>query len=362
MVLMVLAHTRDMWFGFTPEPTDLDTTNVPLFITRVITHSCAPVFVFLAGTAAYYYRQSYGAAASSAFLLKRGLWLILLEFTIVKFAFIPEPFFEVFLLQVIWAIGCAMICLALLSHLPRSALLAIGIILVAGHNLLDPLAPTDFEVAAPLWTILHEGGELVVSGRVLIFAYPILPWIGVMALGFVFGSILTGSPDKRSKTCLRIGIALTLSFLALRFIGLYGDPVPFSAQATAAKSGMAFFNTEKYPPSLQFLLMTLGPALILLSWFERMRVPGWLVTFGSVPLFFYVAHLYMLRFTSLPVSLWRFGEAAMEMPPGIAGAAKVGLPETYLIWMLTVFVLYFPCRWFAELKRSRRDLPWLSYL
>lgn len=362
MVLMVLDHTRDMWFGFTPEPTDLEQTTLPLFITRVATHLCAPVFVFLAGTAAYYYRQSRGQAASSAFLLKRGLWLILLEFTVVKFAFIPEPFFQVFLLQVIWAIGCAMVCLALISRLPQSLLLGLGVMLVAGHNLLDPLVPTDFGAAAPLWTILHEGGRLAVFDRVLIFSYPILPWIGVMALGFVFGAVLTGSPEKRSKTCLYIGIALTLGFLALRLGGVYGDPVPFEAQASAAKTGMAFFNTQKYPPSLQYLLMTLGPSLILLAWFERIRVPGWLVTFGSVPLFFYVAHLYLLRFTSLPVSLWRFGDAAMEMPPGIAGAAKVGLPETYLIWIVTVFILYFPCRWFAELKRRRRDLAWLGYL
>lgn len=362
MVLMVLDHARDMWFGFTPDPTDLETTTVPLFLTRVATHLCAPVFVFLAGTAAYYYRASHGGRASSGFLLKRGLWLILLEFTVVKFAFIPEPFFQLFLLQVIWAIGCSMICLALISRLPLPAIFAIGLILVTGHNLLDPLVPEDFGAASPLWTILHEGGQLSSSGRVLIIGYPLLPWIGVMALGFVFGSILTGSPEKRSAICLRIGVALILGFLVLRLTGLYGDPQPFVAQMTTAQSWMAFFNTQKYPPSLQYLLMTLGPSLILLAWLERIRVPGWLVTFGSVPLFFYVAHLYLLRFTSAPVSLWRFGEAAMEMPPGIAGAAKVGLPATYLVWVLTVFILYFPCRWFAKLKRRRRDIPWLSYL
>jgi uncharacterized membrane protein len=362
MVLMVLDHARDMWFGFTPDPTDLEATTVPLFLTRVATHICAPVFVFLAGIAAYYYRMSHGPAASSGFLLKRGLWLIVLEFTIIKLAFIPEPFFEVFLLQVIWAIGCSMICLALISRLPPAAILVIGLSLVAGHNLLDSLVPADFGGAAPLWTILHEGGQLELAGRVLMVSYPILPWIGVMALGFVFGSILSGTPDMRSAICLRFGVALTLGFLLLRFTGLYGDPLPFEAQASAAKTWMAFFNTQKYPPSLQYLLMTLGPALILLAWFERIRVPGWLVTIGSVPLFFYVAHLYLLRFTSAPISLWRFGEAALEMPPGIAGAAKVGLPATYIIWVLAVFLLYIPCRWFAELKQRRRDLPWLSYL
>ena len=365
MIIMVLDHARDFWTGITPDPTNLDTTSASLFFTRWITHLCAPVFVFLAGTSAYLYGSRRSSGQLSWFLLSRGLWLVFIEFTLCKYVWIPEPGYSAVLLQVIWAIGWSMVALSALCFLGVTAVGAIGLVIVAGHNLLDGVTPADLGSLAPLWTVLHEGGMLQITDSLLwVVAYPLLPWIGVMALGYCFGVTVTLPTTQRQTLYFRTGLLLIGLFLALRAGNFYGDPAPWSAQDTPGFTVLSFLNTTKYPPSLQYLLMTLGPALCLLAWFEswsRGPVFNALLTFGRVPLFFYVLHLYLLRFTALPVSVARFGEEAASPPPGPAGSAMLGLWVTYLAWILAIAILYPACRWFAGVKARRKDW-WLSYL
>jgi uncharacterized membrane protein len=365
MVIMVLDHARDFWAGFTPDPTDLDVTTAPLFITRWVTHLCAPVFVFLAGTSAYLYGSKRRPAQLSLFLLSRGLWLVLLELTVIKYVWIPEPGYSMVLMQVIWIMGWSMVALAGLCHLGTTAVGVIGVAIVVGHNLLDPLVPADFGNGAALWTIVHEGGRVqLFDGLISIISYPLLPWIGVMAIGYSFGVTTSLAPDQRRSLYGRLGLAAIVAFLLLRALNLYGDPVSWSTQPSAVFTVISFLNANKYPPSLLFLLMTLGPALCLLALFERWndgRLRGALLIFGRVPLFFYVLHLYLLRMTSIPVSFALYGERAATPPPGPAGSAMLGLGAAYTAWIVATLILFPACRWFAGVKQRRRDW-WLSYL
>lgn len=365
MVLMVLDHARDFYFGFTPAPTNLEETTVALFFTRWITHACAPVFVFLAGTSAYLYGAKRGRDAAVRFLWTRGLWLVVLELTILKLVWVPEPFFRMFLLQVIWAIGVSMIALSVFVRLPLSGVAVVGLGIVAGHDALAPIEASSFGAWSVLWNLLHEPTMLDVSfGRQVMVSYPVLPWIGVICLGYAFGRVFEMPGAVRSRLTGRVGIGLIAVFLVLRTFNLYGDPVPWDVQGNAAFTLLSFLNCEKYPPSLLYLCMTMGPALLVLAWLDRGGGARWrepLVTFGSVPLFFYVAHLYLLRFTAIPISLFRFGAEAATPPPGPAGAALWPLWTAFVAWAVALLVLYPACRWFAGVKR-RRDDWWLSYL
>lgn len=364
MVLMALDHARDFYGdGFRSEPTNLATTTAALFATRWITHFCAPVFVFLAGTAAYLYRAKNGPAAGSRFLLTRGLWLVLLELTAMRLGWTPDPFYRFTLAQVIWAIGWSMVALAALSRLPLPAVLGVGATLVAGHNLLDGVVPADLGRLGWLWTILHEGGALEpVQGHRLYVAYPVLPWVGVIALGFAFGAWMRRPLEARRPLTLRLGLALTAAFVALRASNLYGDPTRWSAQPRGALfTAMSFVNCDKYPPSLLYALMTLGPALVALALLDGAR-PGRatraLAVFGSVPLLYYFAHLVVMRWTGIAISVGRFGAAEAL---GSRGRTGLGLGAAYVGWALVVAALYPLCRWFAGVKARRRDW-WLSYL
>jgi uncharacterized membrane protein len=366
MVIMVLDHARDFWGGFTPNPNDLEVTTVALFYTRWVTNICAPVFVFLAGTSAYLYGSKRDSRQLSLFLLTRGLWLVLIELTVCKYVWIPEPGYSMVLLQVIWVIGCAMIALAGLCFLGAITVGLIGLVIVVGHNTLDILSPADFGQAAMLWTIGHEGGQLqLFEGVSWLVAYPLIPWIGVMALGYSFGTSVALARQQRSRLYLRTGLTLISLFIVLRVFNLYGDAALWSSQASLSFSVLSFLNTTKYPPSLMFLLMTLGPALCVLAllenWKSGSRVRDALLVFGRVPLFFYVLHLYLLRFTALPVSFALYGAEAATPPPGPAGSAMLGLGATYIAWVLAIILLYPACRWFAGVKKRRSDW-WLSYL
>ena len=365
MIIMTLDHARDFWGGYTPSPTDLEVTTAPLFFTRWITHLCAPVFVFLAGTSAYLYGSKRSPTKLARFLLTRGLWLVLIELTVCKYVWIPEPGYSVVMLQVIWVIGCSMIVLGGLCFLGPTAVTVIGIVIVCGHNLLDPLVPSSFGDGAGLWTILHEGGRLPLSdGLTGLVSYPLLPWIGVIALGYGFGATIGLNIAIRRKLYMRLGLAMIAAFVLLRAANFYGDPVEWSLQANGMLTLLSFLNAEKYPPSLLYLLMTLGPALCLLSIFTGWgpgRLRNALLVFGRVPLFYYVLHLYLLRFTAIPVSFWLYGAAAVKPPPGPAGSAMLGLSATYISWVIAILILYPACVWFARIKERRRDW-WLSYL
>lgn len=364
MVLMVLDHARDFFVGLAKSPTNLATTTLPLFLTRWVTHFCAPVFVLLAGVAAALYAAKRGLPATRRFLLTRGLWLIVLELTIVRFAWIPEPFYRFILLQVIWTLGWALLALAALSFLPVRAVVAIGLVVALGHNLLDPYDRGSFGALEPLWNVLHERGMIRTGGRSIFVSYPVLPWIGVAAVGFAVGGWFQRPAPERQRLLLRSGIAAIALFVVLRAVNVYGDPHPWTEQARGFTfTILSFFNCEKYPPSAAFLLMTLGPALVALALLERVPTNKLepLSVFGRVPLFFYVTHLYLLRVVAIPLALARWGKSAILPPPGHAGSPEYPLWVGYLAWLLALFALYPACRWFAR-KKSESKSALLSYL
>lgn len=368
MVLMVLDHTRDYFSDATFDPTELARTNPALFMTRWVTHFCAPVFMFLAGASAYLSAARGKTRPELArFLFTRGLFLIILEFTIVKwgifFNWLPTTLPAI----VLWAIGCSMIALSALVSLPMPLVGAIGVAIVVGHNALDFVRPESLGKLAPLWRILHEGGLIHLPGGVVMFVgYPILPWIGVIACGFAFGPLLGLEPGRRRRVLLGLGLGLTLAFVALRATNLYGDPEPWSRQADSISTIFSFLRCQKYPPSLLYLLMTLGPAIAVLALLDGVHAPPShpLIVFGRVPLFYYVLQWPLAHGLSLIVNAargepvgWLFQFPPYQSPPG----ARYDLPVVYLMWLVALVVLYPPCRWFAALKRRRKD-AWLSYL
>ena len=368
MVVMALDHTRD-YFGIPGQnPTDLTTASAALFFTRWITHFCAPVFFLLTGTGAFLSLRKKTRGELSRFLFTRGLWLIVLETTILRCLSYQFNFdYHVTLLIVIWALGWSMIALSALVWLPTSVVTVFGILVIAGHNLFDGV-----KSANPLWTILHAPGFLLNTPEHTVFvAYPLVPWIGVTAVGFGLGQIYGWEGERRRAWLLRAGLALTAAFFVLRGINLYGDPSRWAAQKTSLFTVISFFNTTKYPPSLLFLLMTLGPAMLLLRAFDQ-RTPHVLrpaLTIGRVPFFYYVGHFTLLHVLATLVCLaklgtahWMFespdlGHYPFAPPPGWG----FQLPIVYLAWATVVVSMYPLCRWFAALKQRRND-AWLSYL
>jgi len=364
MVLMVLDHARDFWLGYRARPLDLQTTTPVLFATRWITHFCAPVFVLSAGIAAYLYGRQRSVSERTRFLLSRGLFLVLLEVTLIRLLWIPDPFYRFTLLQVIWVLGWSMVALAGLSRAPRSVVAAVGAALVLGHNAFDGVRATSFGAFAPLWNLVHERAMLALApGHSVFVSYPLVPWIGVMALGYALGPLFELPLERRRSLSVKLGISLTLAFVLLRSFNGYGDPTPWSSQRSGLWTLLSFLNCEKYPPSLDYLLMTLGPALIVLGLvrFESPRL-RFLVVFGQVPLLFYVLHLFVLRLTSLPIAFARFGPLAFAPPPRGTGASpELPLVVTYLAWLITLLLLYPVCRWYAAQKATKRR-AWMSYL
>jgi uncharacterized membrane protein len=372
MILMALDHVRDFFGSLAVNPTDLATTTAPLFFTRWITHICAPVFFLLTGTGAYLALRRRSRAELSRFLLTRGLWLLVLEVVVVRFAMQFNFDYRLTVLTVLWALGWAMIFLSALVFLPMRVVTAIGVVMIATHNLLDPISASALGALAPLWSILHAPGIIVPGPDHVVFeAYPLIPWIGVAAAGFGLGAIYDWDAKRRLDFLLRLGIGLIVAFVLLRAINLYGDPVPWSAQRSPLFSVLSFLNTNKYPPSLLYLLMTLGPALLILRWVDG-RTPKFLKPaqiIGKVPLFYFVIHLVVIHLLAVVVCYIRYGDAhwmfesptlgqyPITQPPGWPSA----LPIVYLIWVGVVVALYPLCRWFAALKQRRSD-AWLSYL
>ncbi len=382
MIIMALDHVRDFFSHelFSFGPTDLDKTTLGFFFTRWITHFCAPVFCFLSGTGAFLsLTRGKSKHQVAYFLLTRGAWLVLLELTVVALSWTFNP---AILLEpggaVIWALGWSMIALAGLIYLPLWALATFAVVMIAGHNLLDPLVPAQFGRLSGLWDVLHEGGPFRILPNTTFFvAYPLVPWIGVMAAGFAFGAIVNRERTQRQRIMLWLGVGLTLAFVLLRAANVYGDPDAWSPHARGALfTFLSFLNLQKYPPSLLYLLMTLGPALVVLAILDRAGQPGRLLrpvlVFGRVPLFYYLLHIPLIHLLALGYSYAAFGgptglftvepfvaafTGSTLYPPGYG----ISLPGVYLVWLIVVTLLYLPCRWFAELKQRRRD-AWLSYL
>lgn len=369
MVLMALDHVRD-FYGNGARPTDLATTTPALFFTRWITHFCAPVFVFTAGTAAFLTSSRKPRPVLSRFLLTRGLWLVFLELTVVRFAWIFDPGWHFVFLQVIWAIGVSMIALAAMVRLGMSsrAIGVVGVAIVALHNLLDGVRAESFGRFASLWRLVHEPGPIddLVHTR-SIAAYPVLPWIGVMACGYAFGEWMRLPPDARRRRLVRVGLALVALFVVVRAINVYGDPEAWSTQPRGLIfTVISFLDCEKYPPSLDYLSMTLGPSIAILPLLDRplgrveRGIERTIVVFGRVPLFYYVLHLLAIHVIAVFVDARREGVRAIFR---IYMRDPIGFPlwGVYLTWIAIVALLWWPCRWFADVKARRRDW-WLGYL
>jgi len=386
MVIMMLDHTRDFIHNAALQfdATDLSRTNIALFLTRWITHFCAPVFVFLAGTSAcLQLARGKSKTALSRFLVTRGLWLIFLELTVVKLGVFLNPDIRFLgFLQVIWVIGVSMIVLAGLIYLPKSVIAVFGLLMITLHNLLDTIRVEGWHgpgTPAPglgekLWIVLHQPffafpivGE---PSPVVAVVYPLIPWIGVMAAGYAFGALYQMDAQRRRRLLLMIGGAVTAVFIAIRAINIYGDPNKWSQQKNFLFTALSFVNTTKYPPSLLFLLMTLGPAILALALFETRTSGGpvrtFFVTFGRVPLFFYLLQWYTAHLISIvlhlafdkPASwLWQSPLNFGQPQPGVG----FNLLVVYVVWIAGVLLLYPLCRWFAGVKQRRKDW-WLSYL
>jgi uncharacterized membrane protein len=366
MVLMAIDHVR-VYSGIPaggPSP--------GVFFTRWITNFVAPAFVFLAGTAAYLHGRRTSLQSLSRFLFLRGLLLVLLELTVIRLAWTFNLDFSHYLLAgVIWMLGWCMVLLAVAVHLPVVAVGVIGVAIVALHNLTDLFAKQLAHFGSNgLLKVLYFGGELNVFGAPLLILYVLVPWIGVMMAGYAFGRVMELPAERRRAICLRLGLALTALFVLLRFAGVYGDPRPWTAGPPRLAPAFRFLATTKYPASLSFLLMTLGPTLIVIGLAERWRSkPAQvLAVFGRVPLFYYLLHIPLIHAAACLVSLaregridpWLFGNFPLAPPPVPAGYTW-SLPLLYAVFAACVVALYFPCRWFARVRANRRS-GWLSYL
>ena len=362
MILMALDHTRDYFTNLRFPPENLAKATPALFATRWVTHFCAPVFFLLAGVGASLAVSSGKSRREvSRFLLTRGLWLIVLEMTILQFAWNFSFGFPLFLL-VIWALGWSMMLLSLVIFLPRWAIATIAILMIGTHNLLDPISPDAFGTLAPLWHFLHVPG--FVLGKALI-GYPLIPWCGVMALGYALGAIFDWTPGARKKLLIRGGITMVLAFIVFRYFNLYGNPAPWTVQRSTAMTVASFLNLLKYPPSLMYLLMTLGPAFIALALLDnvRGRIADAIAVFGRVPMFYYVAHIFVIHILAYIFALIQGGRGDfLSLDTGsFPEWYGTGLPGVYLAWAIVILILYLPCRWFASLKARRKDW-WLGYL
>lgn len=378
MIIMALDHVRDFFHigAMSFSPTDLTRTTPILFFTRWITHYCMPVFMFTAGMGAYLYGQrNHTRAELSRFLWTRGLWFIFLEVTVMQFAYsFNFSSSNLVLLLVLWIFGICFIVMAGLIHLPIRWLAALSLAVIVFHNLLDNINASRFGGAAPFWNVLHQPGVFKLAGRTFAIAYPLLPWVAVIAAGFCLAQIFRLEAARRRRIMLWLGIGLTLAFVVVRAINHYGDPVPWEHQKSAMFTLLAFLNCTKYPASLDFLLMTLGPGLILLAYWDgrTFQVDNPLIVFGRVPMFYFVLHFYLIHIFVVIAAFLRYGTSARDFifnrVPSMGGPQQLfpgnfgyGLLAAYGFWLLTVVTLYPVCRWFAQVKVRRRDW-WLSYL
>lgn len=374
MIIMALDHTRDFFHmtAWTADPLDPATTSPALYFTRWVTHLCAPTFVFLSGTSAWFQSLRKSKKELSLFLIKRGFWLILMEVTIVNLSFGFDLGFHLIALQVIWAIGISMVILGLLIWLPYAALLVIGIIIVAGHNILDFAEAKNAAPSGVWYNLLHQPKIVQLwSNHSLLVFYPFLAWTGLMILGYCFGKLfLSVEGSRRNKMLIALGLGLLVFFALLRYTNYYGNPFPWSEQRTGFRSFLSFMNVQKYPPSLLFMCATIGISLLLLALLSKVqnRVTDFITVYGRVPFFYYVIHFYLIHFVSAIFFFTRghsFAEGTKPsgtlLPFFIAPGEGVRLPWVYLIWILVVLSLYPLCKWYSRYKKTH-DYWWLSYL
>lgn len=361
MLFMLVDHVRETFFLHVQVGDPMDPLNTPpeLFFTRISSMVCAPVFVFLTGLSAWLYGQSHSRSEVSTFLLKRGAFLVFLELTLVNFAwnatFMPTTLW----LQVIWAIGLSMIILAALIHMPRAVLALLGFVIVAGHNLLDGIVLTADSAFFEIWSVLHQRSFLEVTEHTRArTTYPILPWIGLIALGYCAGPWFAreADPTQRARRLLTWGLSLVIGFVLIRYLNVYGEK-PWTSQESGVRTFMSFMSLTKYPPSLMFLMPTVGVGLLLLAGFQRLEgrpVLKVLSLYGAAPMFFYVLHLLVLKALYLiAVQIW-----------GLNQGKYYGFDSLGGIWLWAAMLaaaLYFPTRWFGHLKQRRRDIAWLKY-
>ncbi|WP_340073637.1 DUF1624 domain-containing protein [Leptobacterium sp. I13] len=369
IILMALDHTRDYFHDaiLIYDALDPNKTNIPVYLSRWITHFCAPGFSLLAGISAYLIGQRKTKNELATFLLKRGIWLIIIEMTIITFGWYFDIRFKVIALLVIWALGISMIALAALIYLPRNWILIFSCILIFGHNFLDGV---HFEKNF-IWTALHEVGYFKLSeNHYLRVGYPVIPWIGVMSLGYYFGVFYSKrfTPNKRRKTLNIIGLSSVLLFVVLRCVNYYGNAIHWKEHDTFAKTMFSFFNTEKYPPSLTFLLMTLGPMFLFLANSENLKgkITRFFSTFGKVPFFFYIIHIYVIHlFALLFAEISGYGWRQMLMTfTGDTNLDGYGVSIwiVSIIWIAIVLLLYPLCKKFGFYKQNHKEKWWLSYL
>ncbi|HEY0741232.1 MAG TPA: heparan-alpha-glucosaminide N-acetyltransferase domain-containing protein [Chryseosolibacter sp.] len=374
MIIMALDHVRDYFHAdaFLFNPLDLSQTNVPLFFTRWITHFCAPVFVFLAGTSAFLVGSRKGKAELSSFLFKRGVWLLVLEFTIINIAWFFNLEFSLIALTVIWALGIGMIVLAAAIHLPFKVILGLGLLFVMGHNLLDPIKMTGSDTPAVLWSLLHEYKGFQLDPFFLFVGYPVIPWTGIMLLGYCFGKFYLPKTDAvfRKKILLRSGVSMIVAFVVLRLINSYGDPFPWSVQKNGVFTFLSFVNVTKYPPSLDYILVMLGPSFIFLALAENLRgkLSQYVIALGRVPMFYYITHLYLIHIIAVIAALatgFEFSDMIFNTwvtdSPNLRGYG-FSLAVTYLVWIAVVLALFPLCLWYDRYKTGNKEKWWLSYL
>ena len=375
MVLMALDHVRDYFnYGsFFIDPTDVETTTPILFFTRFITHYCAPVFIFLAGTSAFLYGRNKTKSQLSKFLLTRGIWLIFMEVVVNNLIWTFDLSYSFPILQVIWAIGFSMICLSFLIYLPYKWILVLGLIIIAGHNLLDELVMQGNSPEAIVWYLLHQNHTMVLGpDKMILFHYPVIPWIGLMALGYCLGQLYLKDFDEKLRRTwlLRMGLGALALFFVIRGLNVYGDLVPWTVRDSSSKTIISFFNVTKYPPSLAFVLITIGPALLFLYVIENVKnsITNFFLIFGRVPFFYYFLHVLVIH-TAAIMGIIIFGGNWKDM----ILTADVFMNETlvtygyplwitYMVWIGIIFALYPLCEKYMIYKINNKDKWWLSYL
>lgn len=369
MVVMALDHTRDYFSAYKGDPLDFDHVSIFMFFTRWITHFCAPVFVFLSGTSAYLSGKSKSKKETALWLLTRGIWLVILEITIVRLGWQFNVDYSLIFLQVIWAIGWSMIFLSAMVFLPMPVIAAISLLIIAGHNALDGIHIKDASSISMLWTVLHQPGNVSIASHTVFVLYPLVPWIAVMSIGYCFGAVVVRAKQEGKDSILYVlGSALIATFIILRWLNVYGDPQPWHVQSAWWKTALDFIRCQKYPPSLLYLLMTIGPAILSMPLLERISNSGFariFTVYGRVPMFYYILHIYLIHSLALitglaagaPLDLFTDNGALFD-PSRHWGFS---LPVVYLYWLATVIILYFPCRWYMRIKMQHRKW-WLSYL
>ncbi|MCI4443548.1 MAG: DUF1624 domain-containing protein [Lentimicrobium sp.] len=378
MVLMALDHVRDYFHitAWTDDPLNLETTTPALFFTRWITHFCAPTFVFLSGVSIYLQSLRKTKNELSIFLMKRGLWLVFLEVTVISLGWSYNPNYNFIFLQVIWVIGISMFLLGLLIQVSYEFILGLGLLFVFGHNLLDFVEAADSYKPTFLWDLLHHGNfafyNLWGSHTAVVF-YPIIPWSGLMMLGYCAGILFTSkySAEQRAKILIRIGAGLLLLFVVLRLINVYGNPVVWSTQKTNFYTFLSIINVHKYPPSLMYMCITIGIALLVLVLLEKMenRFTRIMSIFGRTAFFYYILHLYLIHFLCM-INFYINGHSVSESVVNIktnlfyfiTPGEGYGLIVVYIIWITVILALFPLCKWYDNYKQSHKEKWWLSYL